>query len=139
MSSARRAQPAQRVSLPTVEGDIAMFERLVEELDDPPSPEQLQLWSEVRQKGRIRYLGLGLLWGGLTVIPTSLMAEAFLYFVFGRHLGIESILVTLWALLVGAWLVFRDRWKKNETRFLMATGSRPEQEDGVAGSSGRTP
>ncbi len=27
----------------TVEGDVAMFERLVEELDDPPSPEQLRL------------------------------------------------------------------------------------------------
>jgi hypothetical protein len=86
-----------------------MFEPWNVELDDPPSPKQLQLWSRVRERGRTRYLCVGLLWCAITIFCSCLIPEALVYVLFGRHLDLATFLIAVWLLPVAMWFVFRAR------------------------------
>ena len=90
--------------------------RWYDELDEPPTPEQLDFWGKLRVCGRRRYVAYGVLrfsifWLAGCVLFILLVAWGF---------GVAFSQLSYGHLVVGpalAWVILRWRWRKNELRY----------------------
>jgi hypothetical protein len=90
-----------------------------EELDEPPTPEQVEFWSRVRAQGRRRYIGRRVLRVSLLWLAIWLLSAVIATWGFGKTIGSLSYALLPVGPVVG-WMIFRERWRKNEQRFLAA-------------------
>lgn len=92
----------------------------LEEIEDPPDPDQLRLWAATRTMGRRRYIWRGVLWATLLTTVIMLVAKAIYFWMTGR-VNLESV----WFFAIGPYMgfwTFRERWTQNERRYQEATG-----------------
>ena len=93
------------------------------ELPKSPDLEDLNSWAQIRVRGRLRYVGRFILLSSLVMAGTWLLAVVIAIWAFRKEFSTVSYLGLVLGPPLG-WLVGRDRWVKNEQRYMAATSSR---------------
>jgi hypothetical protein len=92
-----------------------------QELENPPTEEQLNVWSEIRDRGHWRYLWKGIWWVTWQSLLTWCFACLATDLWFQKQMALTSLVAAIMAGAGCGWVLFRDRWAKNEKFFLQAT------------------
>ena len=93
-----------------------------QELDEQPDSEQLDCWACVRSYGRIWYILRGIFSTTLMGLMIWLVSRFLVVWLVEKELSFTNYIELLPVFSGVAWLVFHERWKKNETRYKNAVG-----------------
>ena len=92
-----------------------------QELEEHPGSDQVLFWEQIRQGGRFRYICRGIISSTFIGLVTWLCSRFLISWLFNRQINFTGGIELLPIFPVLAFIIFRERWSKNEKRYENAT------------------